>query len=170
MTEHTKPLDLGIRWSAGAPAPTGLADETSAYLVFDLPETAEEPLGTGLVTWRRCVAITFGFPNDEAQHGHRLWRGKDDAPPFYSAVEVANSVWIEELRATERVHPLASETPFSDARHFVLLFHDSTFECIADGYEVERRPESAEQVVAELAAARVNRAGWTGSSRVIRER
>jgi hypothetical protein len=165
MTEHTLQLDLGIHWSAGAPTPTVLADETDVYLVFDLAETEGESSKSGLITWRHCVAMTFGFPNDEAQHGHRLWRGKDEQPPFYAAVEVADSAWIEELRNTERVHPRPSEAPFSEARHFVLFFHDSTFECIAHGYEVERRQESAEDVVAKLANDRVNRAGWIGPSR-----
>src|SRR5262245_19507185 len=92
--EHTVPIDLGIKWSAGAPSPTVLADEHDAYLVFDLGETETGGERTGIVTWRGVLALTFGFPNDETQSGHRLWRGKSEPPPYYGAVEVLGSAWI----------------------------------------------------------------------------
>jgi hypothetical protein len=152
--EHTIPLDLGIEWSAGAPMPTVLSDEQGTYLVFYLSDADPGPEQSAVITWRDCVAVMFGLPGDETQRGHRLWRGKEQHPPLYGAVEVAESAWIADLAAAERTHPLAREAAFAEHRHFVLLFHDSTFECIATGYEVERRRGSAEEVVAELAARR----------------
>jgi CubicO group peptidase (beta-lactamase class C family) len=152
--EHTISIDLGIEWSAGAPMPTVLADEQATYLVFYLSDTDPGPERSAVITWRDCLAVTSGFPGDETQRGHRLWRGREQHPPYYGAVEVAESAWIADLAAAERTHPLARQAPFAQHRHFVLLFHDSTFECIATGYTVERRRGSAEEVVAELAAGR----------------
>jgi len=153
--ERAIPIDLGIKWTAGAPVPTVLADEDNTYLVFDLCGTDLQGGQTGVITWTGLSAFMFGFPNDEAQHGHRLWRSNGEVPPYYEAVEVVDSTWLAELIETERSHPNAPAQPFASSRHFVLLFHDSTFECIATGYRVERRAESSEAVVAELAKARL---------------
>lgn len=35
-----------------------------------------------------------------------------------------------------RVHPCHREEPFQRLRHFVFAFHDSTFECVAEGSRV----------------------------------
>jgi hypothetical protein len=35
------------------------------------------------------------------------------------------------------VHPDHDPERFRSSKHYVLSFHDSTFECVADGYTVE---------------------------------
>ncbi len=61
------------------------------------------------------------------------------------------------------VHP--RHTPewfFERKRHFIFAFHDSTFECVAESFEVEVRRGSRNTVLAlmleEFAAGRANQA------------
>jgi hypothetical protein len=127
-------------------------DEEIVHLVFGLAEGADGDPKTGVITWRGCLAVKFGIPNDETQHGHPLWRERTEPPPYYGAVEVIGSPWIAELEAIEQVHVSSRPGLSGSHRHFVLLFHDSTFECVATGFEVSRSPRSPRAVVAELAA------------------
>jgi hypothetical protein len=78
----------------------------------------------------------LGPPNDEALLGHPLAaRGLS----HYGAYEVIDSSWIRKLERMNSVHDRHDSSRFfKDKRHFVFTFHDSTFECIARGFEVER--------------------------------
>lgn len=80
-------------------------------------------------------AHMFGPPNDEAFSGHPLEpRGLHP----YAVFEVHNSSWIRKLERMNSVHPRHDQKRFLDGRrHFVFAFHDSTFECVADGFDVE---------------------------------
>ena len=80
------------------------------------------------------ASVRFGFPNDEALGGHRLW---GHGLQFYAAHEVMDSAWLAEVRETERHHPLAASVPFPDAKHYLLTFHDTTMEAIARGIVVQ---------------------------------
>ncbi len=77
---------------------------------------------------------SFGAPNDESFHGDALARF--GLKP-YGFARVENSPWIESLRLMNSVHPYHHEEVFAELEHFVLLFHDTTFECVARGYAVE---------------------------------
>jgi hypothetical protein len=130
MSERAVKIEVAdLAWAAGAPAPELVATEERTLFSFDVAES----LVTGS-NYRRvaefvgCTSVRFGFPNDEAQGGHPLY-GK--GLEFYSAHEVVESHWLSELRAIERHHPYASDTPFLDAHHYVLTFHDSTLEAVA---------------------------------------
>jgi hypothetical protein len=46
-----------------------------------------------------------------------------------------DSPWIAALERRNRVHRLHDPERFASRRHFILPFHDSTFECIADVVE-----------------------------------
>ncbi len=76
----------------------------------------------------------FGPPNDEAFAGHPLAsRGLQP----YGAFEVLASSWIRQLERMNAVHRHHDPEDFAVYRHIVLAFHDSTFECIAEGYTCE---------------------------------
>lgn len=134
--------------SVGAPCPVVLASEhrlTLAYLVEDVPDdwdgssarvvgpdSHDEP--AAVVTFSMVKASMFGPPNDEAFGGHPLAaRGLEP----YGAFEVLDSSWLRRLEIMNRVHPSHQAGFFGGFRHFVLSFHDSTFECIARGYAFE---------------------------------
>ncbi|MBL8901513.1 MAG: hypothetical protein JNM84_28050 [Planctomycetes bacterium] len=123
---------------AGSPRPVVLATEHELLVGYFLRtsiedeeaiEAAKQPVA--IVRFRRPVASTFGPPNDEAIQGHPLAaRGLEP----YDAFEVLDSSWVRELERRNSVHPHHDPRRYDRLRHFVLTFHDSTFECVAEGY------------------------------------
>ncbi len=88
----------------------------------------------GIAAFRRCLAHRFGPPNDEALEGHPLYgRGLE----MYGAHLVARSSWISELERRNRVHRSHNPELYANWKHYVLCFHDETFECIAEGHSIE---------------------------------
>ncbi|TIP14599.1 hypothetical protein [Mesorhizobium sp.] len=137
-------IDLPLS-SAGAPLPHVFADEGKllvAYLI-DRPNPSFDgtnPRSVSAVTTNQSVAILtadpylafqFGPPNDEAISGHRLY-GQGLRPN--GAFEVLNSSWIASLEDANRVHSSHRPELFSDYRHLILTFHDSTLEFIAESF------------------------------------
>jgi hypothetical protein len=86
-----------------------------------------------LVRFTRPIAHMFGPPNDEAFAGHPLaQRGLEP----YSVFEVHQSSWIRALERMNSVHPRHRPEAYARYKHFVFAFHDSVFECIAEGFEL----------------------------------
>lgn len=145
-TERLVPIDLP-QSSVGAPLPHVFADEHRLLIGYIVqvsdpdwdgktvravgPDSDGQPCA--LVTVDRYVAFQFGPPNDEAIHGHRLY--KAGLTP-YSSFEVLNSKWIADLEIANRVHPRHRPEFFADYRHIILTFHDSTVEFIAEKFAV----------------------------------
>jgi hypothetical protein len=121
----------GLRWDAGAPEPVLVASEDRTLIAF-CADDGDVVDGTEIQTaeFVGCTAVKFGFPNDEVLNGHPLW-GHGLEP--YALHEVQDSIWLEQIRAIERVHPESRPTPFANAKHFILTFHDTTMEAIATG-------------------------------------
>lgn len=133
--------------SVGAPCPAIVAGEHNLDLAYYLQDfepnwdgtdvrlidvhTSEEPLA--LVRFKSCYAHMFGPPNDEAFSGHPL-ASRGLAP--YSAFRIENSSWIRIVEGMNSVHTNNRPARFEKYSHFVFTFHDSTFECIAEGFEV----------------------------------
>ena len=133
--------------SIGAPCPVVIADESNLAIAFYLesrddkwdgtsvrvvgPETGGEPFA--MVTFKRARAYFHGPPNDEAFSGHPL--AKRGLTP-YGAFEIKHSSWLQYLMNMNREHRYHHDRHFADDRHFILTFHDSTFECIAKGYDL----------------------------------
>lgn len=150
--------------SVGAPCPAVIADEHHLSVIY-LQETPEYLAGTSEgIVWpanneESIVAVTFtsarayyhGSPNDEAFSGHPLYsRGLHP----YGAYEILNSTWRSNLMTMNRVHPRHRDENYSDFRHFVLAFHDSTFECIARSYAIDTgygsMREAAQKILEEM--------------------
>jgi len=150
--------------SVGAPIPAVIAGGHSAAIVFYAqtydPEwdgstarmvnadSNDEP--SVIVRFHSCYAHFFGPPNDEAFTGHPLYeRGLRP----YANYEIENSSWLRALERMNSVHPYHDKDHFlEDKRHFVLAFHDSTFECIAKGYTAERTEGSTHDLLSRLGA------------------
>jgi hypothetical protein len=134
--------------SPGAPCPMVLCDEHSlflSYIIFEkhpippphpgggLQVTYADPSETkwAIVEFHRPWAHIFGPPNDEAFSGHPLAsRGLGR----YAIHEVLNSSWVRQLERMNSVHPRHNPKAYDGLKHFVFAFHDSTFECIARGF------------------------------------
>lgn len=144
--------------SAGAPLPIILSDEYRLLLAYIVqappmgwdsshsrivpPSTSGEPFA--LIEFASYRSIMFGPPNDEAFEGHPL---ADRGLRPYRAFEIENSSWIRQLERMNTVHPHHKPERFQNLRHFVFAFHDSTFECVAEGYTIWQHEGSLESLL-----------------------
>jgi hypothetical protein len=100
------------------------------------------------VRFESPYASSFGPPNEEAFSGHPL--AARGLYPF-GAFEVLNSSWVRSLEKMNSVHRYHRKERFDALRHFVLTFHDSTFECVAKGYSWEPASGPLDELVANEA-------------------
>lgn len=105
------------------------------------------------IRFERAVSHMFGAPNDEVLAGHPLY---ERGLRHYGAYEVKDSSWIRALEEMNSVHPSHSSNIFRSCRHFIITFHDSTFECVANGYQVTEHDGSLRSALAEMANAAGN--------------
>ncbi len=110
----------------------------------------------GVVEFLSCVALKFGLPEEEVLRNHPLY-GKGLRPFF--AHTVANSKWLAETKALYRRPSDRNPLWWDSLRHYLLAFHDETFECIAQDHVLEKLLIS-QAGVAELAARRLNQRPW----------
>jgi hypothetical protein len=150
--------------SAGAPCPMVLASDDQLILCYYLqntppgwdgrsvrevgPDSPGEP--AAVVRFVDPCASMFGPPNDEAFSGHPLAARGLHA---YGAFEVVNSSWIRRLEKMNSVHPYHRKESYDSLRHFILSFHDSTFECVASGYESKLETGPLTRLMAQVALA-----------------
>ena len=158
--QHAVPIDFPVAWDVGAPLPHLLQNDHRTFLVFFLRDV--DPNWNGIpkiiypdsaevrrlaVVEVRCVCAKFGAPNDEVFHGHPLY-GKGFES--YRALVVENSNWLKELEAINSVHRGYKPEFWRELKHYILPFHDSTFECIARSLNVETRETSLPQLLTEI--------------------
>ena len=151
------------RSNAGAPCPVVLSAEHFLVVAFFLQDTPANCDGTSVrvlgpdspgepasvVRFERPYAHFFGPPNDEDFSGHPLAR-RGLHP--YGAFEVLDSSWVRALERMNSVHPYHRPEHFAAYRHFVLSFHDSTFECVANGYSRELGQGPLNELIVKEAA------------------
>jgi hypothetical protein len=129
--EYAEPHDIGFTPEAAVSEALLITTEHIAILTFRAKTRQADgtyrDAGHGVVEIEGYSLTKFGYPNDEALPGHPLYN-KGLRP--YGVHEVKNSSWIR--LQTEQNRVAFSRTPDSTQKHFIFLFHDSTFECIAD--------------------------------------
>ncbi len=151
---YAVPCNFPVKWDMGAPLPFLLCNDYRTFLTFYISDpdpnwdgtdvnvihpASEEKASLCLVTFKNCASAKLGHPNDEVQGGHPLsGRGLDG----YTAQSVINSPWIKEVAKTNSVHSYDNPERWSLLNHFIFWFHDSTFECLAESYEIEVTSES----------------------------
>jgi hypothetical protein len=109
--------------------PVVMSDEHRTLFAFFLVDENTDGNEVQVAELVRCLSFKFGQPSDELLHGHPLYgRGLT----FYGFHEVEESSWLNELREMELKHPKSPTQPYPDHKHFVMTFHDSTLEAIAE--------------------------------------
>ncbi len=131
----------------GAPCPMLWAGEDHLHLAFYLQNqptdwdgktirTIDEQSSdeaVALVEFKESYAHMFGPPNDEVFLGHPL-ASRGLRP--YGVWEVRNSSWIRQLVKMNSIHPSHRPESFNSYKHYIFTFHDTTFECAAEGFSV----------------------------------
>jgi hypothetical protein len=147
-------LNLGIRPEAAVSGGMLVQTDQSTFLTFNAMQPTErmsphggpymENAGTALFEFQRCLLTRFGYPNDEARWG---------IPRFekvsYGIYEVRNSTWIKEVIQMNR-YRFPNTTDDYVSNHYLFAFHDSTFECLANGFKHEVIQESFEIVLRRI--------------------
>lgn len=150
MAETLREIEVP-QCDVGAPLPHIIAAEggfVAIYFVERKDRSADTQVAVLLVD--SCVSLQFGQPNDEAISGHRL-HPLGLGP--YAAYEVLNSSLIEALEKANRVHWRHDPAHYSDYRHFIFTFHDSTLEFVAREFAVELDNRPLPDVLAEKASS-----------------
>lgn len=108
----------------GAPEPVVLAEDGNVVLSY---RSEPEATKIAFVKFTGCQWHSFGPPNDETLASHPLYsRGVG----YYGFYEVVASSLIREMERRNS-HPRRDAKSASGLRHFILTFHDNTFECAA---------------------------------------
>jgi hypothetical protein len=160
--EYAVGFDFDPRWDVGAPLPHVISSSNVTWLVYmtqlEHPEfggtspisidpTSEHKETLAAVEFRGAT-FKFGRPNDEVMHGHPLY---EKGLELYGAHIVHNSRWIQELQRINSVHGGYNPAAWLDIQHYLFLFHDETFECVARSYRVETHQTGFSDLLKELA-------------------
>ncbi len=157
--EYAVPLDFPVKWDAGAPLPHLFRNDLKTFVTFYVRESDPNWDGSyvrvrnpadskmahlALVEFFGCASAKLGTPNDEVFEGHPLsGRGLDG----YTAQKIVNSRWLAELEAINKVHHCYDPTRWRGLNHYVFWFHDTTFECVAESFQVELYQESMAELL-----------------------
>jgi hypothetical protein len=160
--QYAVPIDFPVLWDSGAPLPYLLQNDYRTFVTFFVRDIdpnwdgsyvkvrhPDSPMAQKLavVEFQRCICTKMGTPNDEVFHGHPL-HGKGFAG--YLALAVENSNWLKELEAINAVHSNYKSEPWRELKHYILPFHDSTFECVARSFIVETYQTNLPQLLSEI--------------------
>lgn len=130
-----------VNMEPGAPCPVIIADDINTIALFYAKSTwseeqREELLDSSYaIKFHHCIYHTFGTPNDEVLSGHPYFQY---GLGYYGFYEVENSDLIGRLKKINSIHPFYNAKSWEEFRHFILTFHDNTFECVAKSFEIKK--------------------------------
>lgn len=151
-------LDELPQSSVGSPTPQVLATEADVVLAYYVQEREFWPKPrrvnsetfdelVALVRFHGCIAHLWGPPNDEAFSGHPLAsRGLQP----YGIFRIENSSWIRKLERMNRMHRLHKPERYWQRQHLIFTFHDSTFECVCNTFEVATKRGPISGMIPEM--------------------
>lgn len=153
--EKIEELNLGFGPEAAVSGAVLLQSEYTTFLTFNAMKETDrahprggfyrDNAGTAVLEFVNCLISKFGYPNDEATFGIPKYKDLDLA---YDICEVTNSEWIRELEVLNSFQ--FPGTDYSNCRHFLIFFHDSTFECIAKDMLTSISSKPYAETMAEL--------------------
>ncbi len=143
------PYDLGFVPDGPLSVPILLQNEWNAFLIFNAVQwtldNKRSQKGIGIIEIDGYIA-KFGYPNHDALGGHPLFKR---GLKYCNVFEVLGSSWIQQLDAQNRIIFPGIDI-FSDRRHFVFTFHDSTFECVARDIQAKLSIQPFTQIYGDI--------------------
>jgi hypothetical protein len=112
----------------GAPHPAVHSDGRRLLCAYYVGATVMPEETVAILKFDHVLEFRFGYPNDEALHGHPLARF---GLGCYAAYHVENSPLIAEIENQNRVHHLYKPGMYGKFRHWIVTFHDETLEVVA---------------------------------------
>lgn len=80
------------------------------------------------------LILKCGYPNEEIYMHYDYYT--QGSMRKYVLYEIADSNWVKELNEMNKAHPRHSDILFEKDRHFIILFEDEVFECIASDFSI----------------------------------
>lgn len=122
-----KDFKAGINIDMGAPVPHILADESFLHLIFHKEDQEDDDWV--ILSFENYQIFKFGLPREDSIDNHPYAKYGLDG---YGIYKTDWSDWIEEIIKINK-----KDLPKNpDLKHFIIPFHDSTFECIAKGFDI----------------------------------
>jgi len=153
MTVILQPYNIGCEPSPSISAGTLIQFARAVYLLFFA--VSKEPnkrtgyledLRIAIMKCNKCMVTRFGYPDYgggdiNTLPEHPLFEyGLED--PDSSILEVVNSPWsievFEQMRKSHAKDNFFSEPNIEELKHFIIIFDDATFECIALSLTIEK--------------------------------
>ena len=122
-------------------------DSITSQIVHAAGEKPSYPIA--LIQFTAFEAVMFGPPNDEAFGGHPL-AGRGLQP--YGTYRIVKSSWVRQLERMNSVHENHDPKKYEVLKHFIFVFHDSTFECVADGFRIEMHSGTMAKIIPKMQA------------------
>lgn len=132
----------------GAPCPLLITDNGDLRLIFYSNDENSKELrqrnnlhdhGIIELSFKSQSFFSLGPPNDEALEGHPYF--ELDLNP-YSFYELLDSDLIAKISTYGRYHHFYNPNAYDKYHHYILTFKEQLFECVADGFEVNKYNES----------------------------
>lgn len=135
--------------NVGAPEPIILSNESKLILAFyiDRVNSEKEEEEIILLNFKKFLKYRSGMPGNETISGHPYYKLGMDSFSFY---ELIDSDLIQELQSIASVHPNHNPNSWSNVHHYILTFHDSMFECVAEGFEIIEGNDSFYQLAIDI--------------------
>lgn len=139
---------------ANYPEPVVMSSGTELYVAFfayrlvdeEHDKTSDEEIV--VIKFQRPFKHTFGSPSNETIGAHPCYPLGLSYSAFY---EVKNSYMLKEAETIRKSHPRFDPNDFKKSRHFILTFHDNTFECVAEDFQLLDKTETQFQLIAAIA-------------------
>lgn len=75
-----------------------------------------------------------GYPNEEIYMHYDYYT--QFSMSKHRLYQIEQSIWIDELIRLNQIHPRHSALNFQNDKHYMILFEDEVFECIASEYKI----------------------------------
>ena len=168
VDEFVVSVDISCQPSFSGSAETVIQTENTTLVAFRAISSklsvdgCYDALGFALVECVGCSRTQFGYPNDEGLVEHPLYnQGLSEA---LGIAEVLNSSWAKALENqmeasarrirgdhyNEAYNVLEGETRTFNWKHFIFMFKENTFECIADSLKLHSVNQSYQEIMAEV--------------------
>jgi hypothetical protein len=132
-------ISTDIKIDPGAPEPYVIASEAELKISFyslderDFTKDISAIQEKITLQFKPCLNFRMGTPGSETIYGHPYYESGITTGGFY---ELKDSDWINQLMKIDQVHPYFNLSKWKKYKHYILVFHDSLFECIASDFEI----------------------------------
>lgn len=118
-----------FQMDTGAAMPSVISNDSELLvLFFDNSDSKDNCI---VLRFAQFLSFKFGLPNDEALNLHKYFHL--GLKP-YSFFELQDSDWFNEINIFNNW----DVNRWEDYKHYIITFHDNTFECIAKNFEFKK--------------------------------